>query len=993
MTMISVDHDNLLRAAEAQAEPEVWRATTGRGVLDEAAITGSWLPTAPAWEDVSAEVTLDGEVGADHDGRGYALTLTVAEESRLEWADDLAVAIVARAWDGAAWQARTLVAWGYLDGSGAQRVSAEGDQTGRRGATYHGYWGRLNVPSHRFGRRNLAESASVAASTPALASVTAEAPLEYVSQDDNAPEKALDGNADTVYVGDIVADPARPALGSTLDPRILRAYAGRATRVIGAGNQPIWVELFAGYDLAPWGTTWTSPPAMYGGNTATVRDDATIQTTVITYGDGSKGLRVTMKLQAGNPNAEGYISWTVGGSYPDRPWRVAFDLFTLDAPSVGKQLMFWATDSSPAGSSRADINPIAIPSASGSFEVSGDSTGNYGGIRINFKALKNQLNVAAITFDIKNLRASIGYNDAKNAGSARLFLSYDDGLTALRTQRIWEGLTGSNFVIPADGTVIVTDDAETFRARFDPGNRLVLQMKNLQPEWFFGPAIGKLALRYGNDPNRLQFNPAGMTTIETIDFTTNGLSWTPDQAVSRQGPIGTGALTVETFPHVGTQPGAYGGGYLWLDLGAYQPTRLALPITSGQLFLVAEDSDLLTPGMEAVIGTERVLLGALIDGTFVIARAQGGTTAAAHNAGDTVTPRLSGATQTGPRWDLVTVARKPGTPPLRSGVILYSNLLSPGDPSTGGSLWERHPDWTLLSRFENSARADSLDFRTPGGVPVQARHVLLGDALMHRQGGAAQRFKLNEIVVREYVPGASSSGDWAGHASSDQAAVAAHLLTQHGGVPASKIAVAARPAPLGSLPVVAAPLGRMIDNLESDAALRVWLDPTNAATIGPDPASPQYDAREVYVTIDASRVIGGLAGDWGLRSVVAQVRGLFTDPQTLRSYAIDYPDVPGRLGETVEIRGTVRSWQEGRDRVEREYRARNVRRTPQRVVLNAAPWARPWLRVVYSAPDLDAGGQWTGINCVVVGFRHRFFADDAGGAQWETELTLREVIL
>jgi hypothetical protein len=517
-------------------------------------------------------------------------------------------------------------------------------------------------------------------------------------------------------------------------------------------------------------------------------------------------------------------------------------------------------------------------------------------------------------------------------------------------------------------------------------------LRNLAPAWFFGPGIGKLALRRGNGFKYLQYAPAGYSTVEEVNFGTNGLVWTPEQAVSRQAPVGTGALAVENVPHVGLFPGDYGGGFLWLDLGAYEGTTLALPMTAGQSTLTVEDGDALALGMVVVVGSERLLLGARDENTFAVSRGQEGTTAAAHSAGDGVTPRLGGANQTGPRWDSLEVRRREGRPAIRSGAILTSNLASPGDPSVGAAKWERHPDWTLLTRFDNSAGSPVLSFRPPEGAR-QARHVCVGDVLMHRWQGVAQRLKVNEVVVREYVPGASAAAGWAGHGATDQAQAAAHALTQHGGLPAAKVSVEASPAPMGDLPVAASPLARILANLEDEGGLAVWLDPQNVARVAPAPGNPQWDQREPYVTLDAATVLGDLAGAWGVRSPVSQVRGTFTETAALRTHRIAYPDVPGVLGRVVDIRGTVRSWAEGRDRCQREYRLLNARRTPQGVTIGPAPWLRPWLRVVYDSAELDAGGQWAGVNAIVESYRCRYEAGPAGGAVCTCALTLREVVL
>ena len=141
-----------------------WWLGPRRGDLDEAAIVAGWLPsTGAGWVDQSATVLAEADV--PWEGRGFGLRFTVADEARLTWADDLAVALVARSYLDGAYTAWALVAWGYLTGEGRQRAGVALDQTGERVATYAGYWGQINLPAHRFGvavaaRRNCCEAKS-----------------------------------------------------------------------------------------------------------------------------------------------------------------------------------------------------------------------------------------------------------------------------------------------------------------------------------------------------------------------------------------------------------------------------------------------------------------------------------------------------------------------------------------------------------------------------------------------------------------------------------------------------------------------------------------------------------------------------------------------------------------------------------------------------------------------------------------------------------------
>lgn len=995
MATITSPHLALLQSHETASRVEVWRSNQARGVLNEAAITGAWLPTTGAgWADESATVLLSEGIDLAHDGRGYTGSFSVADSSKLEWADDLAVAVVSQHWDGSAWSGRELVCWGYLSGEERASIGKALDQTSSRTFTYHGYWERASVPAHRFGRRNLAQGATVAGSSTALASATAEAGVEYISQDDNAASKAIDANADTVYIADVIADPTQPTIGGDTKPRLLRAYAGRTTRSIGAGNEPVWVELSYTHQVATWGAMTSSGavPNLFGYG-SNVRNDSQVVSSITTSGPLGAYYQVRALQQAGSDAMNG-VQWNLDFGLPGRAWKLRLEFKAASTPSIGRRMYATLKDLDPTAGAGTQAF-LSLTDQWQTYDLDLDNA-NYGGVVLRFQNYRGDIAADDLYFAFR-FTLWVGYSDlqhAKENSSERLFISYDDGAGATRTQRIAFDLAAGadDWRIPPLGTVVIADDTATFRAKFDPGQRQVFQMRNLQPEWFFGPSIGKVALRYGTNPNRNQYAPSGTTLVDEIPFATNGLSWTPQQGVSRQSPIATGSFAVEDYPHVGLLPGAFGAAFLWLDLHAYSAPKLTLPMDSTQLTLQVDDGDRLTPGLEAVIGSERVLIGVRNDNTFAIARHQGGTTAAAHNAGDAVTPRLSGATQTGPQWDAVEIRRKPGTPAILAGAVISSNLATPGDPSAGGSKWELHADWDLVARFDNAAGADVIGVRAPEGGR-QARHVAVVIDRMARRGGVPQRAKLNEVVVREWVPGGNAGGGWAGHASANLAEVAAHLLTQHGGVPAAKVALAVAPAPMGDLPVAGAPLSRALANLESDGNLRVWLDPYNAATVSPDPSNPQYDAREPYLTLDGAVLLGDVAGSWGVRGAVSQVKGTFTETASLRTYVISYPDVPGALGQVVEVKGTVRSWAEGRDRVEREFRSRNARRTPQSATIGPAPWLRPWLRVVYTSAELDTGGQFIGVNCCVQSLSIKYEEGPTGGAICTTSLTLTEVIL
>lgn len=991
MATISATHLAILSDPEVRADVEVWRGPV-RGDLDESGIAGAWLPSGVDWEDVSDTVVLSEGIEVPHDGRGARIAIKIADESKADWLDDQAVAIIARARIVGGDTGRLLIAWGYMPGAGRQRLSGGIDQVGERVATYSGYWERGRVPPHRLGRRNLADDATIGGSTPALASTTAEVPLEYFGQENNEPENAIDGEVDTVYIGDIIADPTQPTIGNSSEVHILRVYNGRSSRVIGADDEPFFVELCYVHAVSTWGAMTSSGavPDLFemGSN---VRSDSAVESSITTSGPLGAYYYVKAKTGQPSPTVSNGVQWNESLGLPGRGAKLIFEYKAAASGSIGRGIVVTFKPLDPSATAiRRTLSLGATVFAREEIDL--DSLGDYGGYVLRVQNAPGEVAASDLEWAFR-FKVYVGYSDLEVGGSQnKLHLSYDDGNGHTDTLRLaWDVASGAeDWRIPPLGTVVLTDDAKIFRARFGDGP-IVYQLRNLAPFIYVAPGVGKLALRRGNGFRYQQYAPSGYSTVEEINFTTNGLVWTPQQGLSRQSPIGTGALTVEDYPHTGLLPGAYGGGYIWLELGDYAATVLAQPLLIGATTMVVEDGDRISVGDDHLIDSEHVLVLSRDENTFVIARAQNGTTDANHDPGDAVRPRRNGATQLGPRFDAVELRRKPGTPAIKSGVLIGSNLASPGDPSVGGSKWERHPDWFLITRFDNPYQSPTVAATIPGGV-AEARHICAGDILMHYYNGEPSRLKLNEFVVREWLPGSTFAGGWYGHGATNVAEAAAHMLVQHGAVPGDKVVIAASPAPMGDLPINEAPLAQVLNNLASDE-LRIWLDPTNTATIAPDPSNPQYDAREPYVTLDASVLIGDPAIDWSDRQPVGQVRLTARETASLRTYVVAYPDRPSSLGEIKEIGPvTVRSRADAFARAERAFRSLNTRRKPQNVTIQAAPWVRPWQRVIYDVAALDASDAARGVNCAITAFTHKF-VDDGAGTVWTVDLTISEIVL
>lgn len=963
-----------------------WLGPLPRGELDEAALAGAWLPTTGAgWQDLTGAVLLSAGAEIGHDGRGYTLTLTVADEARGTWADELPVAVVSTHRDLAtgASLAAEVVAFGYLDGSGRQALGQGLDQTGERTVTLAGFWDRVNVPALRLGRRNLAAGASIHASTPVLATPEAEAPLEYIGQESCAATLILDGNADTVSILDSYADPARPALGDSETPIVIRVWDSRT------GTLAVEVGCF--HDLiAAWGN-FDNPAAVpnffeSGSNT---RDDASAK---VEYAAGR--MIVTAKANVATPNQRQGPQWNL--SCGDRPIEVAFRYKAGATGSIGKKMHFVAGTS--------DVT-LALPADWQEYVLALDRPPAQGNVLVvRFQGGDNNSPelLTDTVLEIDDFQVWVGYSDLhfQSVYGYKLSLAVDDGLGHEHVRRIaWDIAGSEEWRIPARGSVIFAYDAVAFRARYDPGARQVYQLKNVFPDWRIlpNPNHTRLKLAYATNANQTDYDDAGLHTIHEIlfDAANGGAAWGADQALSRQAPVGTGFLAPEDYPHVGLYGGAYGAGYWWVDLGAYPGVPLALPVAGGAATVALTDPDDFPDSGAAYLSDDGVSFDAIAYTGRDDATLTGVTGALAHTATAKAWPEVGGSRQTGWLIDLIELRRKPGTPLILAGAVLASNLLAPSDPSTPhvvtGGKWERNPDWTLLQRWDTrSGDPATITIVPPGGV-VQARHLCVVIDRMERARGLPQRAKLNELVVYQHKPGASGAGGWAGRGQADTGGVLAHLLTRYGDVPASKVALAGPTAPTGDLPIAPTTLRTAIEGLERTGLVRVWCDPLGAVTVAPDPASPRYD-QPPAVTFDASMVVGDVRVTWATAHQVAQVVATAREVATFRTHTIRYPSRPGRLGRVVELKDVaVRSAQEAREVTEAAFRGGNARRRYS-FTTGAARWARPYLRCVVNFPDLDASGQHVGVNCYVASFRHRVTIDE-GGVNWQTDWELAELPL
>lgn len=1001
---------DLARAMEDGHLVEFWLGPA-RGVLDESTITLTWLPGA-GWTEKTSTILLSEGALVNHDGLAHTITFTVADESRAEWADDLAVAVIAQHWYPApqSFGSRYLVAWGYLTGEGRQTLGMDLLQTGQRTVGYTQYWEKTPIEAMRLGRRNLASIATVVQSSPILATPAEEAGIEYVSQNDCVANKLFDGNVDTVSVLDVIADPAVPTIGDMQTVRFFRFF-GSFTRGIAPGGIPRFAEVVIGHNRTPWGKTWTGIPGMYFEGTAAVRTEAgRLKTEVVTYPDTTKGFRVTT-YQSNDLTRSTWIQWIIAAS-TKIPLRVSLEMKAGDVPSVGKRVHLMFSDATQGHTQRYDVTPLSLGYSWQKFEFIFNSDAEYGGAKIEITTYQGESLSGDVLYEIRNLEVSEGYSDEAQApGNAqkRLFLCFDNGAGVQACQRVAFDLTSGNpdWAIPAFGSVIFVDDIASFKAKFGDTGKTLFQMKNLQPNWFFGPATGKIKLAFATNPDRNNYNDGSLTTVDEINFAAFG--WSEYQSIVRGdgtsgNPYGTGASwTQENFPHVGMLPtGGYGAGYWWLDLGAYAAPKLKLPLNIGDMRINVDDLDAYTDHGYGKIGTERIWwAGKDATALLVHERHIDGTTEANHAIGDAFIPdgftgtyQNSLVSQTGWNVDMIKLRRKPYTPIILAGAVLVSNMVSPSDPSTGGTRWDRNPDWTVLQRWsdrQGDLDTITIDLMQLYGGPKEFRHICIVVDQMGRDiYGNPQRVKLNEVVIYEAQLAAGASGNYVSKNASDLAGAIGYLLTQRAKVPVSKLITNIKTPTIGDLPLSPTTALQAVKTLAAGGLLKIWLDAANNVNIDALPTNAKFAKPAPYISLDSSMLHDQFVLTWSAAHEVAQINVVAKLIASLRMYSASYPSLPAGLGVVEDVRD-VSIFNEADAPViaEHTFRDRNTRR---RGIANvgAFPWLEVGQRILTNLSEIDASGQGTGVNFVVSSYSIQIGMDE-GGPTWETSITLTEM--
>ena len=1033
---------NITRSAVQGHELSLWHYVFDENTdpLDESTIVPGFTPApVDGWWNMGAYVDFSQGIQFNHDGRGHTFTFTLAEENRELWPDRVPILLMAGHFDGTGWSDAECVCWGRLQGDATATANPGRKGKATRTVSYTKWWDKLPVDGRRFGKPNLALNATITASSAVLATPMEEAPLEFESQADVAANRIVDGNSDTVSVLNVVAYPTMPTIGDTAIPRILRMHNGRfPSRSVGAGGQCMFIELWAGHNTTTWGDFEGSAGSLPvlgdpndGGNPPTVsdNDDHTFSLASGQGRSGTKGLLMRFKerYNANGTPREPYLQWNlnVGAQNAGVPMKVSFWLKAASTESIGKVV----TISSWMRFGETKLRRITLSQQYTKYEFAWDNNG-VGDHGFRLRVAQGELAGGDIYCVMDDFRVVTGYSDQAHSDyyDQRYHLTFDDAAGHVRWVRpAWELAGSGDFIIPPEESIIITDDANLFKARFNAGNRTVYQMKNLYPEWYFAPGVGKVRAGWNGVSDFFDWTPNGsFVLIELVDFdpggNANDRSWTVDQALSRQSPVGTGALSVENFPHVGLLLGEYGAGYWVADLGAYSPSVLSFDISNTATLIPVDNLDEYAASGRVKIGSEYINYSGKtenaegIGSLIVTARgvsasgAGGGSTAASHTAGDLVYPMLTdglGAdsgtatgtfAQSGWLIDTIELRRKEGTPKILSGVVLTSNLVSPRDPSdpdaSVGAKWERHPDWRLVTRFADltNGLGSVITLRMTDTIR-QARHVaVVIDRMETDSRGQPQRAKLNELIVRKAAPVGNLGGGWGANSVNTLGGLVLHMLLKFTDLPEAKVIANWLGPSLDAITVAPGTVASVVQSATERGLLNIWCDPWNRLVVEPSPAHPAFDARVPEWTWEQDDVQGDLAVTWADVDEVAQVRVSATDPETLKVYTSSYPATRLRRGQVREYTSLIaHSAQEADELAYALFRDASTRRSCT-VKCSAAPWLRPWQRHVLNWLDVEGSGSVLGVNMVVTGYSATIKPGTAGYV-WETTINLREMAL
>jgi len=980
---------------EIEANIQVWvgprRGEAAFPVIEE----GADFAPGGGWSEVTGLLR---EVACAFDGHEHALTLTLAEWAldTDTFADDRQVICRAR-WrdDQAGWSPWQVVFAGYCTGEAAGRSEGSAWGPEREGTVVcrqeWAYLERLQLPALQFGRVNLARNRPATASST-LASIAAEAGIEYLTATSVGPEQAVDGNRDTLWVSATLADPAPAPLLATGQQLIFQElYNGRGNLgYLGANGRPLWIELWCA-DVRHT----ASFESGLNGWVATQGASISSSTAWAAPGAGSRSLLISA------PAAGGGAQVDVAGLAPEVEVAATFVLRS----NTGADL---AIDALLAGQGSTLVQRLVAPAASsGRRYTLRHPASRNGTVNLRFKAV-----AAGVSYFVDDVRISGGVRLSEDGQPyKRLWLVWEDGQGNAGFADVPSALGIA--AVGGDRSVILVDDADLFRAMFDAGDATVVQYRAVAALAGLDFAAGRGRLRLAYYRRWPDLPGSGAAIWDDAPFNT-----LPDFTAT-QSLVRTQVTPAAYQPRDNPAPGgaeATGPAWLRVDLGSFAPATLQAGITASATAITLDSTAAYPQYGLAWLDNERVWCTRTGPATMTIARGQGGTTAASHPAGTGLYPEVDGAKVTLPLVAAVGVRRRPGTPRLIDFDIIGSVLANPGDPATpdsSGRTWGAHQDWfPLVTVRGNRAAAPTYLLRREGdwqevswpppigwsanwGRPV--RWLLLVIHRMEPWQGAAQRAKVNELVAYAADLASSGAGEWAGASPPDLRGVIGHVLAQHAGLPLPRIRIdrgtsdgIAWGAGYGELRTAPGTAAALLADLEERGLLRVVCTAGNLVRVLPDPLTTSAAWQPPARTWDAA-AIWRIAPARRPAHAVAQVRVTARNDATGEVFSAAYPRTPAPLGALVDLSDAIAGDQAAADeRARRGYVQGNAR---WEGVIDGGPMPppRPWQRHLVNEPGGDRAGVELGNRSMVVTGWNWRCALDGGGADWRTSVSLIEL--
>jgi len=953
-----------------------------------------WTPIT-GWTDVTTTVAA---LDCRADEHQHVLTITLAGwalDSGV-WLPDRQVIVRLREWDDTA---LTLGAWrvvfaGYCSGeaSGEARGTADGvDQSGTLTCVQEwAYLALTRTPAVTFGRLELARGRPATANTT-LSDPSQEAPQEYASALTVDASQAVDGNRDTCWIGAAPANPNPPAPWNTGKVvKVMKVYDGTGgVGTVGANGGCRAIEL-ACNDIGHF----ASFESGFDGYTATGGGRISRSTAWKVSGawslvmDGPGGTRI--------PDAGG-ATYQVGGLTPEAEvdvsfWMVGYGGWSSWDVLIGGGVL------EPSASPPTRVRVEGAATQARRFIIR-KPAGKHGTLSIRWKFVDGApTTLGAFVDDVR----FIGGVDLEQSDNKGLYLAFDDRRGNTGQVRMSRALNRT--LIGGNRPIVLCDDAELFRAQFDPGDGAdVVQWRTIGKTGNDDSDNGLTTMDVASKRGRLTLamyrrfpDLPGQGGAIWDDMALENLpAFLRTEGLRRTGPLEAN-FVVDKAPAFG---GAATVGVAWLkvDLGSFAAPALTVALsTSGGVQTVTLDSTAALPQWGNLYIENELVWANTVDGTTLSVTR---TAPVGHAVGALVYPQVDGVKVTLPLLAAVGIRRRPGTPALRDFQLIGSTLpgpRAPDSPDQNGGVWGGHADWFNLGQMRNNTETDATFLIgrdgqwyptavTTGATQGWGRQVRWLMLVIDRMADDG-RPKVNELLAWAADLASGASGEWAGTNPPDLRGVVGHILTQHGGLTPTQFRIDRGDVALnlpwgahyGQLQIAPGTADEVLSDLEAKGMLRIYCEPGGTLVVIPDPlatASAFRAPERTWFDADIWRLSPRLAAAHAVAQVIVSARN--EDTQT--SYRAAFPRSCQRYGRVEDVSGVLFGTQS--QTVEHAIRVWRQRNAPASVGIETgsiAPLTLYARHIVTTTAADRAGLLFSGANFYVADYGWRAEASENG---------------